>query len=116
MTTLQRFPKSQKQQSKPRLARKAVLSSWMRRPRLGENHLLCVRSSTQKRRKIEMNYSDQIAAFESRRDTNKTALEDIAKAAAEDGATLDAQQKEQKDDLLAEIKEIDDHLKFLRDM
>lgn len=63
-----------------------------------------------------MNYSDQIAAFESRRDTNKAALEDIAKAAAEDGATLDAQQKEQKDDLLAEIKEIDDHLKFLRDM
>jgi Phage capsid family. len=63
-----------------------------------------------------MNYAEQIAAFEARRDTNKAALEEIAKAAAAEGATLDAEQKERKDELLAEIKEIDDHLKFLRDM
>lgn len=63
-----------------------------------------------------MNYAEQIAAFEARRDTSKAALEAIAKSAADEGATLDAEQKEQKDNLLSEIKEIDDHLKFLRDM
>ena len=63
-----------------------------------------------------MNYAEQIRAFEEKRASHVAALEAIAKAAAESGSTLDGQQKEEKENLIAEVKEIDDHLKFLRDM
>src|SRR5690554_3002347 len=61
-------------------------------------------------------YAEQIAAWEAKRAANLGRLEEIADKAAEEGATLDAEQKEEKSNLSAELKEIDDHLKFLRDM
>lgn len=61
-------------------------------------------------------YAEQIGAFEARRASHVASLESIAKAVSEAGSTLDASQKEQKDTLQAEIEEIDEHLKFLRDM
>ncbi|MGV1682922.1 phage major capsid protein [Sphingopyxis sp. NJF-3] len=63
-----------------------------------------------------MDYAEQIRAFEEKRASHVAALETIAKAAADSGSTLDEQQKEDKENLIAELKEIDDHLKFLRDM
>jgi HK97 family phage major capsid protein len=59
---------------------------------------------------------EQITAFEQKRAAHIGRLEEIATKAASEGSTLDAEQKEEKDNLTAEVKEIDDHLKFLRDM
>lgn len=63
-----------------------------------------------------MNYAEQIRACEEKRAGHVARLEAIAKAAADEGATLDEQQKEEKENLMADIKELDEHLKFLRDM
>src|SRR5688500_6812357 len=61
-------------------------------------------------------YAEQITAFEQKRAAHFGRLEAIATAAADAGSTLDASQKEEKDNLTADIKEIDEHLTFLRDM
>ena len=63
-----------------------------------------------------MSYMEQITAFEQKRAAHIGRLEEIATKAASEGSTLDAEQKEEKNNLSAEVKEIDDHLKFLRDM
>lgn len=59
-------------------------------------------------------FAEQITAFEQKRATLVSANEDILSKAAEEGATLDAEQKETFDNNEADIKEIDDHLKRLR--
>jgi hypothetical protein len=63
-----------------------------------------------------MNYAEQIRAFEEKRAALVAANETIMGKAAEDGSTLDAEQKETFDNNEADIAEIDDHLKRLRTM
>lgn len=61
-------------------------------------------------------FAEQIAAFEQKRASLVAANETIMQKAAEEGTTLDAEQKEAFDGNEADIKEIDDHLKRLRAM
>ena len=63
-----------------------------------------------------MNYAEQIAAFEARKKTLVDANADIMSKAADEGATLDADQKSTFDDNEADIEEIEDHVKRLRKM
>ena len=63
-----------------------------------------------------MSYAEQIAAFEARKKTLIDANEGIMKSAADEGATLDADQKATFDENEADIAEIDDHLKRLSKM
>lgn len=63
-----------------------------------------------------MNYAEQIGAFETKRASLVAANETIMAKAAEDGSTLDAEQKDTFDGNETDIKEIDDHLKRLRTM
>jgi hypothetical protein len=60
--------------------------------------------------------AEQITAFEQKRASLIAANETIMAKAAEDGTTLDAQQKEAFDGNDADVREIDDHLKRLRAM
>lgn len=60
--------------------------------------------------------SEQIAAFEQKRASLVAANEAILAKAAEDGTTLDAEQKQTFDGNADDIQEIDDHLKRLRAM
>ncbi|MBO9589542.1 phage major capsid protein [Devosia sp.] len=60
--------------------------------------------------------AEQITAFEQKRASLVAANEAIMAKAAEEGTTLDKEQKEAFDGNSADIKEIDDHLKRLRDM
>lgn len=59
-------------------------------------------------------YAEQIAAFEAKRKALLAANDSIMEKAADEGATLDAAQKEEFDNNEADIAEIDDHLKRLR--
>ena len=59
-------------------------------------------------------YAEQIAAFEAKRSANLAALKSIMDKAAEEGATLDAAQQEEFDNLTADNEAIDAHLKRLR--
>lgn len=61
-------------------------------------------------------YAEQITAFEQKRASLVAANEEILSKAADEGSTLDAEQKETFDNNEADIKEIDDHLKRLRAM
>lgn len=61
-----------------------------------------------------MNYAEQISAFETKRASLVAANEAIMKAAADEGATLDADQSEKFDENEADIAEIDKHLDRLR--
>lgn len=63
-----------------------------------------------------MNYAEQIGAFETKRAALVAANSAIMEKAAEEGATLDADQKETFDGNEADITEIDDHLKRLKSM
>lgn len=63
-----------------------------------------------------MNYAEQIGAFEARRKTLVDANEAIMATAADEGATLDADQASQFDDNEADIAEVDKHLDRLRKM
>ena len=63
-----------------------------------------------------MNYAEQIAAFEARKKTLVDANADIMSKAADEGATLDADQKATFDENEADIEEIEDHVKRLRKM
>lgn len=60
--------------------------------------------------------ADQISAFEQKRAALHAANDAIMTKAGEEGTTLDAQQKEAFDGNAADIKEIDDHLRRLRDL
>lgn len=59
-------------------------------------------------------YAEQISAFEAKRAANLAAMERIMAKAAEEGATLDAEQQEEFDNLQADNEAIDSHLKRLR--
>jgi HK97 family phage major capsid protein len=63
-----------------------------------------------------MNYAEQIGAFEGRRKTLVDANEAIMASAADEGATLDADQAATFDENEADIAEIDKHLDRLRKM
>jgi HK97 family phage major capsid protein len=63
-----------------------------------------------------MNYAEQIGAFEARRKTLVDANEAIMATAADEGATLDADQAATFDENEADIAEIDKHLDRLRKM
>jgi HK97 family phage major capsid protein len=65
---------------------------------------------------MPMTYAEQIGAFETKRASLIAANETIMTKAAEDGATLDASQKEEFDGNQTDITEIDDHLKRLKAM
>jgi hypothetical protein len=60
--------------------------------------------------------AEQIAAFEQKRASLVAANEAIMAKAAEEGSTLDKEQKESFDGNAQDIQEIDDHLKRLRTM
>lgn len=59
-------------------------------------------------------YAEQISAFETKRAGLVAANDAIMEKAATEGTTLDAAQKEEFDGNTADIAEIDDHLKRLR--
>ncbi|UHD44921.1 phage major capsid protein [Aureimonas altamirensis] len=61
-----------------------------------------------------MNIAEQIAAFEAKRAANAKAMQAIVAKAADEGATLDAEQQAEFDGLSADNDAIDDHLKRLR--
>jgi len=63
-----------------------------------------------------MNYAEQISAFETKRAGLVAANGAIMEKAAGEGATLDAAQKEEFDGNEADVVEIDEHLKRLRNM
>jgi hypothetical protein len=63
-----------------------------------------------------MNIAEQIRAFEEKRAALVAANEELISKAAEEGATLDAEQAEQFDENEADIAEIDKHLDRLRKM
>ena len=63
-----------------------------------------------------MNLAEQIRAFEEKRAALVAANEELISKAAEEGATLDAEQAEQFDENEADIAEIDKHLDRLRKM
>src|SRR5690606_23864146 len=62
------------------------------------------------RRTFPMNYAEQIGAFEARRKTLVDANEAIMATAADEGATLDADQAATFDENEADVAEIDKHL------
>src|SRR5690625_2397991 len=82
----------------------------MTRPAIGRNPLSFVRS----RGENMSTYAEQISAFENKRAANLSAMEGIMAKAAEEGATLDAEQQEEFDNLQADNEAIDSHLKRLR--
>ena len=58
--------------------------------------------------------AEQIAAFEQKRAALVAANDEIMTKSADEGTTLDAEQKEAFDGNAADIKEIDDHLARLK--
>lgn len=60
--------------------------------------------------------AEQISAFETKRAANVAAMDKIMSKASDDGATLDAGQQEDFDNLLADNEAIDSHLKRLNAM
>ena len=63
-----------------------------------------------------MNYAEQISAFETKRAATVAANATIMEKAAEEGATLDADQQAQFDENEADIEAIDKHLGNLKKM
>lgn len=59
-------------------------------------------------------YAEQIAAAEQKRAATVAAMDEIMTKAADEQSTLDDEQQEQFDDMEAEIKEIDGHIKRLK--
>jgi len=59
-------------------------------------------------------YAEQISAAEQKRAATVGAMDEIMQKAADEQATLDEAQQEEFDNLEAEIKEIDGHIKRLR--
>jgi HK97 family phage major capsid protein len=63
-----------------------------------------------------MNYAEQITAFETKRAGLVGQMESIMSKAAEEGATLDAEQQEEYDGHEQDVAAIDSHLKRLRSL
>lgn len=63
-----------------------------------------------------MNIQEQIRSFEAARVQKSAAMTAIMQKAADDGVTLDADQSEEYDGLVAEVKSIDEHLVRLKNM
>ncbi|WP_367376596.1 phage major capsid protein [Hafnia alvei] len=63
-----------------------------------------------------MNIAEQIKSFENKRAALAGSLSDIMSKAADEGRTLDLEETEQYDNVSAEVKSVDEHLKRLRDM
>ena len=65
---------------------------------------------------MKKSIAEQIAGFDATRASKAAAIATIMEKAADEGVTLDAAQKEEHDGLVADVKEIDEHLKRLRDL
>lgn len=63
---------------------------------------------------VRKTYSEQIASFEATLQIKTDRMDEIMGEAAEKGLTLDAAQREEYDDIEAEVGQINDHLKRLR--
>ncbi|WP_455424910.1 phage major capsid protein [Dryocola sp. LX212] len=63
-----------------------------------------------------MNLSEQIKSFENKRAALAASLSDVMSKAADEGRTLDSEETEQYDNVSAEVKSVDEHLKRLRDL
>lgn len=64
--------------------------------------------------KLKKTIAEQISGFEATRQSKAARMDEIMDAAAEEGVTLSAEQKEEYDTLEVEVKEIDEHLVRLR--
>lgn len=73
-------------------------------------------SPTTPKRKSSMNIQEQIKAFEATRAQKSAAMTGLMQKAAEEGVTLDADQSDEYDALVAEVKSIDEHLVRLKDL
>ncbi|ENE7135447.1 phage major capsid protein, partial [Escherichia coli] len=66
--------------------------------------------------KSAMNTGEQIKSFENKRAALAASLEEIMNKAAEEGRTLDVEEEEHYDNTAAEIRQVDAHLKRLREL
>lgn len=66
--------------------------------------------------KTVMNIGEQIKSFENKRAALAASLEEIMSKAAEEGRTLDVEEEEHYDNTAAEIRQVDAHLKRLREL
>jgi len=73
-----------------------------------------VKLMTPQERKMPKPITDQIKSFEATRQTKQAEQDAIIDKSSDEGVTLDAEQKEQYDTLLVEIKELDEHIVRLR--
>lgn len=67
-------------------------------------------------RNTHMNIQEQLRSFEATRAQKSAAMTALMQKAADDGVTLDADQSEEYDGLVAEVKSIDEHLVRLKNM
>ncbi len=63
-----------------------------------------------------MNTGEQIKSFENKRAALAASLEEVMTKAAEEGRTLDVEEEEHYDNTAAEIRQVDAHLKRLREL
>ncbi len=63
-----------------------------------------------------MNIGEQIKSFENKRAALAASLEEVMTKAAEEGRTLDVEEEEHYDNTAAEIRQVDAHLKRLREL
>ncbi|QRM84144.1 phage major capsid protein [Escherichia coli O157:H-] len=66
--------------------------------------------------KTIMNTGEQIKSFENKRAALAASLEEVMTKAAEEGRTLDVEEEEHYDNTAAEIRQVDAHLKRLREL
>ncbi|MCM4952665.1 hypothetical protein MMN87_29490, partial [Escherichia coli] len=59
---------------------------------------------------------EQIKSFENKRAALAASLEEVMTKAAEEGRTLDVEEEEHYDSTAAEIRQVDAHLKRLREL
>lgn len=60
--------------------------------------------------------AEQLAAFEAKRAASVARMEELMSKAAEEGRSLDASEAEEHDNLAAEVKSVDEHIKRLKDL
>jgi HK97 family phage major capsid protein/HK97 family phage prohead protease len=65
-------------------------------------------------RPMKKSYADQIAGFEATRTTKSERMDAILAKSADAGTTLDEAEKEEHDTLVAEVKEINEHIGRLK--
>lgn len=63
-----------------------------------------------------MTVSEQVTAFEAKRAASVARMEELMTKAADTAQTLDADESQEYDDLSGEVKQVDVHLKRLRDL